>query len=453
MTEKKTEVPRVSGEIPGPKGKAIIELFDKYRSPSLSVHPPLVWERANGAIVEDIDGNVYIDFSSGIAVTNTGHSNALVVEAIKDQVGKLLNCYDHPTAVRAELQKEIAEISPTDLKGDSINKVHLVSGGSEAVEFAVKLSRRFSKKFEIISTHGAFHGRGSIHTMALTDDIKYRKGYGPMPPGILHVPYAYCYRCPYDREYPGCDLICADQFERVVQFESTGDIGAFIVEPVQGASGYVLPPDEYLIRIHEFCKKYDILLIDDEIQAGFGRTGKLFAIEYSGVKPDIMVLGKGLGGGIPIAAVVARESIIDSMSPGDHSTTYGGNPLSCSAALANITAIHSSDNMLENALAVGKQTMERLMEMREKHPMIGDVRGRGLMIGVEMVKDRKTKIPASDEVKIIRRKLYEKGLIMVTAGLWGSVLRIAPPLTITKDLMDTGLDILDRVLEEIEVTF
>jgi 4-aminobutyrate aminotransferase / (S)-3-amino-2-methylpropionate transaminase / 5-aminovalerate transaminase len=444
------EVPRIKTEIPGPKSKAVLELFNKYRPPSLSVHPPLVWEKATGATVEDLDGNVFIDFSSGIAVSNTGHCNPWVVEAIKMQAEKLLNCYDHATSVRAELQKELAEMSPTDLKGDAINKVHLVSGGSEGVDFSIKLSRRFSKKFEIITTHGAFHGRGSIQTMALTDDIKYRKGYGPMPPGILHVPYAYCYRCAFGRTFPGCDILCADYFEHVYEFESTGDIAAFIVEPIQGASGYVLPPDEYLRRVKDFCNKHGIQLIDDEIQAGLGRTGKLFAIEYSGVKPDIMILGKALGGGVPISAIVARQSVIDSMSPGDHSTTYGGNPLSCSAALANIRGIHDNDHILKNALEIGKHMIESLREMQERHPMIGDVRGRGLMIGVELVKDRIKKVPASDEMKTIRQKLYSKGLIMVPAGLWGSVLRVAPPLIITRELADTGLDILDSVLSEVE---
>jgi len=448
-----SKIPHIRGDIPGPNSKAVLQLFNKYKSPGLSEHPPLVWERAEGAVVEDVDGNLFIDLSSGIAVTNTGHSNPLVIEAIKDQAGKLLNCYDHPTAVRAQLQRQLADISPTDLQDDSINKVHLVSGGSEAVEFAIKLSRKFSKKFEIITTQGAFHGRGSLHAMALTDDLKYRRGYGPMPPGILHVPYAYCYRCPFEESYPGCDLICTKQFERVLQFESTGDIAAFFVEPIQGASGYIVPPDDYLVKIKEFCMQYGILMVVDEIQSGFGRTGKLFALEYSDVRPDVLVLGKGLGGGIPISAVVTRESIIDSMSPGDHSTTFGGNPLSCSAALANLKAIQENINILENTTAVGEHTLARLQEMKNRHPSIGDVRGRGLMIGVELVKDRKTKTPASKEMKMVRRRLYEKGIIMVTAGLWGSVLRIAPPLTISKELIDNALDILDRVLSEAENEF
>lgn len=441
-------IPNVSGTFPGPKAQAILTKFDKYKSPSLSQHPPLVWKKAENALVEDVDGNLFIDLSSGIAVTNTGHSNPLVVNAIRNQAINLLNCYDHPTAERADLQEMIAYLAGTDLKEDVNNRVHLVSAGSEAIEFVVKLSRRYKKKYEIITTHGAFHGRGSIQAMALTDDIKYRKGYGVMPPGVLHVPYAYCYRCPYDEKFPDCDLLCAKQFERVFQYESCGDICAFFVEPIQGASGYIVPPDEYIQSIKHFCEKYEILMVDDEIQAGFGRTGKLFSIEHTGVKPDVMVVGKALGGGLPVGAVAAREGIINSMSSGDHSTTFGGNPLSCAAALANINSF--DDNLLSNVSSLGKHIMDRLNEMKASYKMIGDVRGRGLMIGVELVKDRKSKTPASIEMRSIREELYKNGVIMVTAGIYSSVLRIAPPLTIEKKLVDSSLDIFEKVLSKVE---
>ena len=442
--------PHVSKEFPGPKGKAVLDLFNKYKSPSLSVHPPLVWARADGAVVEDVDGNRFIDLSSGIAVANIGHSHPTVTAAIKSQAERLLNCYDHPTAVRAQVQKEIAEITPTDLGSDSHNRVHMVSAGSEAIEFAIKLCRRSTSRYELITTHGGFHGRGSIQTMALTDDIKYRRGYGIMPPGILHVPYAYCYRCPYEEKYPDCDLLCAKQFKRVLQFESVGDVAAFFVEPIQGAAGYIVPPDDYLIFIKGFCNQNGILMVADEIQSGFGRTGKLFAIEHANVKPDVMALGKSLGGGIPIGAVSARESIVNSMSPGDHSTTFGGNPLSCAAALTNMQILRDSDEILTNVREVGQYAIQELTQMMERHKIIGDVRGRGLMIGVELVKDRQSKTPATEEMKIIREELYHSGVIMVTAGLYGSVLRIAPPLNITKDHMDKGLAILESVLTEVE---
>ncbi len=443
------QVPHVAQTIPGPRAKEIITKFEAYKTPSLSVHPPLVFKRANGAIVEDVDDNTFIDLTSGIAVTNLGHSRPEVVKAVQQQAAELMNCYDHPTAVRAQLHEALAELVPTNCEGEQ-NRVQIVSTGSEANEFCLKLSRRYSKKFEIITTRGGFHGRGTIHAMALTDDIKYRRGYGAMPPGVLHAPYAYCYRCPYGASYPACDLICADEFEQVIRYESAGDIAAFIVEPVQGASGYIPAPDAYLQRISEFCKKYGILLIADEIHTGFGRTGKMFAMEYSGVKADIMAVGKGLGGGLPIAAVIARESIMNQMSPGDHSTTYGGNPLSCAGALANVKVFNNNPDILEHVCRISDQVMTRLKEMQKTHRLIGDVRGKGLMIGVELVKDRQTKEPATEEMKLIRKKLYQKGVIMVTAGLWGSVLRIAPPLTIEAALMNKALDILEAVLSEVE---
>jgi len=438
-----------SREIPGPKAKKIVEEYEKYACPGISRHPPVVWEKAKGAIVQDIDGNEYIDFTSGIAVANAGHCPSRVVDAIKKQVERLLNCYDHPTVERARLQRTLAEITPTDKKSDSINKIQLATGGSEAIEFAIKVARRHTGKFEIITTHGGFHGRVSYQAMALTAYAKYRKELGVAIPGTLYTPYAYCYRCTFDRSYPDCDIICAKYLEHVLKYESTGNIAAFIVEPIQGAAGYIVPPDEYIVRTKDFCERHNILFIGDEIQSGFGRSGKLFAIEYTGVKPDIMVQGKGIGSGIPLTAIVGRESIMNSLNPGEHSSTYGGNPLSCAGALANIDTI-IEDKLPENARELGNYILERFIEMKTRHTLIGDVRGRGLMIGIELVTDIKTKEPAIEEIQKIRQKIYKKGLLMVPAGLQGSVLRIAPPLVINKEQVDKALDIFDEALSEVE---
>jgi 4-aminobutyrate aminotransferase/(S)-3-amino-2-methylpropionate transaminase len=435
--------------IPGPRGKEIMALFNRYKAPSVSEHPPVVWEKANGAVVEDVDGNTYIDFTSGIAITNAGHCPPLVVEAVKEQVEKLINCYDHPTYARAKLQEELAHLCPTDLKGDSINQVQLVTGGSEGVETAIKIARRYTGKYEVITTHGGFHGRASFLSMSLTDDIKYRRGYGPMFPGILHVPYAYCYRCPFELEYPKCKTFCAEQFERCIKYESTGNVAAFIVEPVQGAAGYIFPPDEYLIKVKQFCERHGILMIDDEIQSGFGRTGKFFGIEHTEVKPDIILLGKGIASGLPMTAVVAREGIFSSMIAGDHSTSYGGNPVSCAAALATIEQIRR-DHLLDNSERIGKYILDRLLEMKQVHKLIGDVRGRGLMIGVELVKDREKKVPAKEEMRRLRGKVYQRGLLMVPAGVDGSIIRIAPPMVITEEFAADGLEILESAIAEVE---
>jgi len=431
------------------KAREVIKEYEKYVCPGTSWHPPVVWDKANGAVVWDIDGNEYIDFTSGILVANAGHCPSKVVEAIKNQAEKLLNCYDHVTAVRAHLQKVLAESTPTDKKTDSINKVQLATGGSEAVEFAIKLSRKYTGKFEIITMHGGFHGRVGYQVMALTDFFKYRKGFGVAVPGILHTAYANCYRCAFDKKYPSCNLQCAKYLEYVLNYESTDNIAALIVEPIQGAAGYIVPPDEFLIKVKEFCEKYGILFIADEIQSGWGRSGKLFAVEYSGVKPDIMLQAKGLGAGVPISAVVARESIMNSIGHGEHSSTYGGNPLSCASALANIEVI-KKERLSERAANIGNYILSRFEEMKNVHRLIGQVRGRGLMIGVELVRDRKTKEPAIEETKKIRQKVYQKGLLMVPAGLWKSVLRIVPPLVITREQVDKGLDIFDEALKEVE---
>lgn len=447
MTNRK--VPNVSGEGLGLKSKKIIEEFNKYKHSGASVHPSIVWKRASGAVVEDIDGNTYIDFTAGIAVANAGHCPPLVVKAVKEQVEKLINCYDHPTIVRTRLQKKLAELCTTDLRGDKNNKVLLVTGGTEGVDSAVKLSKRYTGKYEVITTQGGFHGRSSFLGMSLTDHIRIRKGYGPMVPGILHVPYAYCYRCFFEKTYPDCDLLCTKYFERVVEYESTDNIAAFIVEPIQAAVGYVVPPDEYLVRVKEFCERHNVLLIADEIQTGFGRSGKFLAMEYPGVKPDIILLGKGIGSGIPLTAIVAREGIFNSLKPGDHSSTYGGNPISCAASLATIAQIRK-DNLIDNGLQMGKYIIERLFKIKEKHKLIGDVRGRGLLIGIEFVIDQKKKTPATKEVQVIREKVYKKGLLVLSGGLWGSVLRVVPPLCIDKKLVDIGLEILDEAIEEAE---
>lgn len=443
------KVPYISGKGLGLEAKRIIDEYDKYKHTGASVHPPIVWKKASGAVVEDIDGNTYIDFTSGIAVANAGHCPPLVVEAVREQVGKIINCYDHPTFERAKLQRELAELCITDLKGDSHNKVLLTTGGTESVEAGIKLSKRYTGKYEVITTEGGFHGRSSYLGMSVTAHIRTRKGFGPMVPGILHVPYAYCYRCSFEKIYPDCDLLCTKHFERTVEYKSTDMIAAFILEPIQGVAGYVVPPDEYIVRVKEFCERHNILLIDDENQTGFGRTGKFLAIEHSGVKPDIILLGKGIASGLPLTAVVAREGIFDSLKPGDHSSTFGGNPLCAAASLATIEQIRK-DNLIDNGIEMGKYIMDKLFMMKEKHKLIGEVRGRGLLIGVELVTDQNKKIPATKECYMIREKVYKKGLLMIPTGWWNSVLRIVPPLVITKDLADTGLDILDEALEEVE---
>ncbi|MCJ2512116.1 MAG: aspartate aminotransferase family protein, partial [Candidatus Thermoplasmatota archaeon] len=404
------------------------------------------FEKASGASVMDADGNVLLDFTSGIGVENAGWTHPRVVKAIQDQAGKLI----HSMANDAYFDKEayfaklLHEISP----GKALKGTFFGNSGGEAVEAAFKLSRYYTKRSEHVAFFGSYHGRVGAG-LSLTSKLKLRYSYGPLIPGIVFTPYAYCYRCPFKQTYPECGLWCLDYLEKQVleMGGPTGPISSIVVEPIQGEGGYVVPPKEFLPGLKRICESQNALLIMDEVQTGFARTGKMFACEHFDVVPDILVLGKALGGGVPLGAIIAKNEIMKKWRPGSHSSTFGGNAITMAAGLAHVEAI-VEENLVDRAAKLGEYTMKLLREMMERREIIGDVRGKGLMIGVELVKNQYTKEP--HEATTVQGKCWRGGLMTITSGIHGNVFRIAPPLCMSKVQIEKSLEIFERALKDEE---
>lgn len=432
------------GELPGPKGSKLLDRKMKVVARGISNSTPIFVEEAKGAMIRDVDGNVFIDFYGGIGVLNAGHCPPPVVEAIKDQADKLLHtCF---LVTMYESYVELAEKLVSLVPGAFDKKVMFVNSGAEAVENAVKIARSYKQKPAIISLECAFHGR-TLLTMTLTSKVKpYKFGFGPFAPEIYKVPSAYCYRCYYHSTYPECGLHCLEQFDRFFVAEVAPEtVAAIIVEPVQGEGGFIVPPKEYLPGLKEICEKNDILFIADEVQTGFGRTGRMFAVEHWGIEPDLMTLAKSIASGMPLSAVVGKAEVMDAPGPGYVGGTYSGNPLCCAAGLATINYIEEND-LVARANVIGARVMNRMREMQEKYAAIGDVRGLGGMVAMELVKDRKTKEPAKEETSQILQECYRRGLLVVSAGIFGNVLRFLIPLVITDEQLEQGLGILEEAV-------
>ena len=443
MKKQYSEVPKIVVPPPGPKAKEILEADARWVTPSYSKQVPIVWERAEDCVVEDVDGNVYIDFTSGIIVTNVGHCHPKVVQAIQEQSAKLTSCYDAVHDKRRRLLEKLTALMPDNWR------IIILSTGAETIEAAMKLARWYTSKHEILGFHGGFHGR-TYGSMAAGGFAGTRRGFGPFPSGFLHAPYAYCYRCVFDKQYPQCDLHCVSYLDWLVSMESSGDLAAIVTEPYLGGGGYIIPPKGYPEAIRAFCDQHGMLLIYDEVQSSFGRTGKMFAYENFDLVPDIVCVGKGLTSSLPGSAMIARSEIMEALEPESMSSTHGGNPLTCAAALASIDVIEE-ENLCVNAQRMGEHIYDRFRHMMEKHFLIGDVRGLGLAIGVELVRDRKTKEPASQEAHEIVLRAFKKGLLLIPPkAVFDNVLRINPPLTISQELADKALDILEGTLSEVE---
>ena len=375
----------------------------------------------------------------------TGHTHPEVVEAIKQQCEKLIHMsgtdFYYPSQVI--LAEKLGEIVP--IKGDK--KVYFGNSGTEAVEASIKLARYHTKKHGIIAFYGAFHGR-TLGSLSLTSSkAVHRKGMGPFMPNVYHAPFAYCYRCLYGKSANNCNLECL-AFIKDYLFEKIAppdDIAAIIIEPIQGEGGYNVPPKKFMEGLFELAKKYEILFIVDEIQSGMGRTGKWFAFEYFDIDPDIVTIAKGIASGLPLGVCVAKAHIMN-WQPGSHASTFGGNPVSCAAALATIELLENG--LISNAQKMGEYLLNKLDELRKSHPIIGDIRGKGLMIGVELVKNQQTKEKAKEERDKIVYRCFEKGLIILGAG--ENSVRFSPPLIINKEEMDTGIEIFEKVLSDVE---
>lgn len=436
-------VPSIKTELPGPKAQRFIEMSKQYEPNSMSDQVPAVWRSAEGAVVEDVDGNTFIDFTSGVLVTNIGHCHPKQVKAVQEQATEVMNSYDFVNPWRVQLAKKLVDITC-----DNLDKAFILSTGAEATESAMKVARRYTGKYEIIAFHGAFHGR-TYMAMSVGGKQGVKRNFGPMVPGVLHAPNAYCYRCVFDQKYPDCNFTCLRYLDRLVETESTGNVGALITESYQGGAGSIIPPGDYMQRLKKWCEDRDIIFILDEVQSSFGRTGKMFAYEHWGIKPNLLTLGKGIGSGVPISALVGESRIFDVLEPGSMSSTSGGNPLCSRAALTSIEVIEE-EKLVEKSAKSGQVMLDRLNDMMRKYEMVGDVRSMGLVAGVEIVKDKASKTPDAETTAKIIDRAYRSGLIMIAPiGFYGNVIRIAPPLVISEELLNKGLDIMENAIKSL----
>jgi 4-aminobutyrate aminotransferase/(S)-3-amino-2-methylpropionate transaminase len=404
---------------------------------------PIVIERAAGCSVWDDTGREYLDCFSGISVVNAGHNNPKVIAAAKAQMDKLVHCasYLYHAQPVADLAEKIARIAPPGL-----TKTFFGNGGAEAIEGALKLARLYTGKHEFISLHASFHGR-SWGALSITGNQSRKKRGGPYAPGIAFAPVPYLYRSLWPDDPECCARHCAKCLDDVIRFETSGDVAAFIAEPVLGEGGIIVPPQNYFREIKKVLDQHGILFIADEVQSGFGRTGKMFAIEHYGVTPDILVTAKGIADGFPLSAFTTRPEIAAAYKPGDHLSTFGGNPVSCAAALANIQFMEG-EKLPARTAEVGEYAMKQLREVQKQNSIIGEVRGLGLMIGVELVRDEKF-TPASSEAETLRDSLLKQGVLVGVGGVYGNVVRFQPPLVITKEQIDRAIGAFTSALTEI----
>ena len=427
-----------------PTSKALGELRAQVMPPGLSSGTTHYVASAKGAFVYDVEGNEFIDFAGGIGVMNVGHCHPKVVEAIKDQAEKLTHtCFMVlPYEPAVKLAQKLCAITPGDFPKTAI----FVNSGAEAVENVVKIARYHTKKTGIIAFENAFHGRTQL-AMTLTSKVKpYKFGFGPYAPEIYRMPIAYCYRCPFNLEYPGCDIACADHLNYfLITHTAPETTAALIVEPIQGEGGFITPPPEYFSKLAKICKDNEILFIADEIQSGMGRTAKMFAIEHWNVEPDLMTVAKSFAAGMPIAAVVGKEEVMASIHAFGVGGTYGANPICCRAALA-VMDVFEEENLLQQAEALGQKVRKRFDQFMEQFEIIGDVRGLGPMLALELVKDRQTKEPADEAAKALVQTCLKKGLVILACGTLGNVIRILMPLNIGETELDKGLAIMEEGL-------
>jgi len=409
---------------------------------------PIFAAKAKGALITDVEDKEYIDFTGGIGVLNVGHCNEDVLAAAQEQMQKFIHTCFHVAMYESyvKLAKKLNEITP----GDFPKKTMFVNSGAEAVENAIKVARHATGKSAIIAFEDAFHGR-TLLALSLTSKAKpFKVGFGPYAPEIYRMPYAYCYRCAYDLEYPSCELHCAHCLKEFFNTHVAAEqVAALIVEPVLGEGGFVPPPKGFLNILHDTCKENGIVFILDEIQSGFGRTGKLFASEHFDVAPDVMVMAKSIAGGFPLSAVTGKAELMDHPQVGGLGGTYSGNPVSCSAGLAVVEYIEKN-NLLARAQKVGERVFSQFQSFKERYPVVGDVRGLGAMVGMELVVDRKTKEHATAYTKKVVDFCREKGLLMMSAGTHSNIIRPLMPLVIPDDLLERGLAIIGDALETIK---
>jgi 4-aminobutyrate aminotransferase len=441
MTQR--DYPKIVVPPPGPKARAVVERDAAWTASCYIKEYPLVVNRGQGVMVEDLDGNRFLDFMAGIAVSSTGYGHPQVVAAVKAAADRFLHICgsDFYYEGMAALCERLAKVAP----GPSKKRVFLTNSGTEATEGAIKLVRHATRRTAIIAFRGAFHGRSTGAVSLTSSKARQHAGFGPLLPDVHHVPFAYRYRCQFCADKPECTRECLGTIDELfVRHLDPHDVAAIFVEPIQGEGGYIIPPSGWLRDLRALCDRYGILLVADEVQSGVGRTGRMFACEHEGVEPDILLTAKGLGSGMPIGAIVAKESI-NTWETGSHGSTFGGNPVCCAAALATLDLVE--DGLMANAVRMGERVLNGVRALARKHQCIGDVRGLGLMVGIEFVNDRATREPAPEIVQQLVQRAFQRGLLLLGAGQ--SALRLAPPLVVDESDVDTALAMIDELLGSI----
>jgi 4-aminobutyrate aminotransferase len=431
---------------PGPGARSVVARSRRAVTPSLPHAYPLAVKRAQGVVVEDVDGNRFLDCAAGIAVCSTGHCHPRVVQAIQEQAARLIHicAADFYDPLYVDLAERLGRSAP----GTSGKKVFLGNSGAEAVEAAFKLARYHTGRSQVIAFFGAFHGRTMGAVSLTASSSKYKQDFRPLVSGVTHVPYAYCYRCSYNLTYPGCNLACLSYIEDELFARSMApeEVAAIFVEPVQGEGGYIVPPPGWLSGLRALCDKHGILLVADEVQSGIGRTGKMWAVEHWEVEPDILCSAKALASGMPVSAMIAREDVM-SWPPGTHGSTFGGNPVCCAAAQATLDVIEE-EGLVDNAHHLGARLLRNLRELADESHLIGDVRGLGLMIGLELVKDKGTKAKAKQEAHRVVEECFKRGLLLLPCG--PNSVRFSPPLILSEAQADIACDIFAEALALVE---
>jgi 4-aminobutyrate aminotransferase/(S)-3-amino-2-methylpropionate transaminase len=434
-------------ELPGPRSRELLARREKAVPRGPYNATPIFVKEGRGALLTDVDGNRLLDFAGGIGCLNLGHANEVVVRAARAQLERLTHGCFHVTPYEDYVR--LAERLNALVPGDFAKKTFFANSGAEAVENAVKIARAATGRQAVLAFEDGFHGR-TLLALSLTSKVHpYKAGFGPFAPETYRAPYAYCYRCSLHLTYPSCGVACVDSLEETFKrYVAAEQVAAVIVEPVLGEGGFVVPPGDYLPKLRALTARHGILLIADEVQTGFGRTGKQWGIEHSGVVPDILIAAKSLAGGLPLSSITGRAEVMDAPGPGGLGGTFGGNPVSLAAAHAVLDQVEDG-RFFARANEVGRTVGARMAFWRERFPFVGDVRGLGAMWAVELVKDRSTKEPAKDETTAVSKRCYEKGLVTITAGTYGNVIRTLMPLVIADDELKEGLDVMEQALAEV----
>ena len=447
-----SQLPSIRVPPPGPISRELGKRLGTHESPNASGvsvgEVPVFWEQTRGANIVDADGNVYVDLTAGFCVAVAGHSHPKIVAAIAEQAAAMMHAQGgaNPSRRRVELVERLSQLAPPGL-----TSVHVSNTGAESTEMAMKTARLYTGKPIIVAFEGGFHGK-TLGALSATAQNYYREAFLAELPATIHLPYAYCYRCPFGLKYPSCDIACGKYFENVLTSPDSGVTGVagVILEPVQGHGGWIVPPREFIQIVRRVCNERGIVFIADEVITGFGRTGKRFATEHFDVVPDVVAVGKGLASGFPISAMLTRPEMSAVWKPMQHTSTFMGNPVGAAAALASLDIIEK-ENLVQRSAELGAHLKDALVEMQPKHPLMGDIRGLGTMVGIEVVKDRGTREPASKEGRRVVDEMLKRGVMATNyGGTYHNVIKMSPPLIITLEQLNYGIEVIDESFAAVE---